>query len=441
MVKKMAKLKGLKRVVVTGLGLITPLGLDVPSTWQAMLDCKSGIDRITKWGDLEQVKEAHKLPDDFPFIAGEVKDFNVKDIIKQRKPGWTKEDLKQAKYMDPFIEFANAAALEAIADSRVDLESGEIDPNRVGVIMGSGQGGLQTIEREYKRLLEGKKVSPFLIPREIPNLAAGNISISFKAKGINACLVTACASGTHASANAFQRIQTGKEDAILCGGAEASITILSVAGFHALRALSAEFKTPESASRPFDKDRNGFVMAEGAGALILEELEHALTRKANIYAEVLGCGMTGDASHITDPDADGAIRCMRLALEDAEINPEEVDLINPHATSTPKGDINETRAIKEVFGSDKNRPLITASKSQLGHSLGAIGAIEAILCILSIRDNIVPPILNLEQIDEACKGLNHVRGQALKANIHVTLTNSFGFGGTNATLVFRRYAG
>jgi 3-oxoacyl-[acyl-carrier-protein] synthase II len=437
----MARLKGLKRVVVTGLGLITPLGLDAPSTWQAMLDCKSGIDRITKWGDLERVKETHKLPDDFPFIAGEVKGFNVKEIIKQRKPGWTKEDLKQTKYMDPFIAFANAAALESIADAKVNLESGYIDPNRVGVIIGSGQGGLQTIEREHKRLLQGKKVSPFMIPREIPNLAAGNISISFKAKGINACLVTACASGTHASADAFQRIQTGKEDAILCGGAEASITILSVAGFHALRALSVDFKTPASASRPFDKDRNGFVMAEGAGVLILEELEHALGRNADIYAEVLGCGMTGDASHITDPDVDGAVRCMRLALEDARLDPEEVDLINPHATSTSKGDINEARAIRAVFGSDNDRPLITASKSQLGHSLGAIGAIEAVLTILSIRDNIVPPILNLEQVDNACMGLNHVRGRSLRANIDIALTNSFGFGGTNATLIFGRYAG
>jgi len=437
----MNKIKGLKRVVVTGLGLITPLGLDVPSTWQAMLDGKSGIDRITQWGDLEQVKEAYKLPDDFPFIAGEIKDFNIKDIIKQRKTNWSKEDLKQVKYMDPFIEFANAASLEAIADSKADLERGEIDPNRVGVIIGSGQGGLQTIEREYKRLLAGKKVSPFLIPREIPNLAAGNVSISFKAKGINACLVTACASGTHASADAFQRIQTGKEDAILCGGAEASITILSVAGFHALRALSAEFKTPASASRPFDKDRNGFVIAEGAGILILEELEHALSRKANIYAEVMGCGMTGDANHITDPNVDGAIRCMKLALEDAGIKPEEVDLINPHATSTPKGDINEASAIKEVFGADGDKPLITASKSQLGHSLGAVGAMEAVLSILSIRDNIIPPILNLEQIDEECKGLHYVSGQSMKAQIDVVLTNSFGFGGTNATLIFKRFTG
>ena len=435
----MSKMTGLKRVVVTGLGLVTPLGLDVPSTWQAMLASQSGIDWISGWGDLEQVKNKYKLSDDFPFIAGEVKGFDIKEIIKQRKTGFSKEDLKQTKYMDPFIEFANAAALEAVADSGAQLENGKIDPNRIGVIIGSGQGGIQTLEREFMRLIEGKKVSPFLIPREIPNLAAGNISISFKAKGINACLSTACASGAHALGEAFHRIQTGKEDAILCGGAEASITPLTVSGFHALNALASKYTTPMSAFRPFDKDRNGFVMAEGAGVLILEELEHALARKAKIYAELIGCGMTGDASHITDPDIDGAIRCMRMALEDAGISLEEVDLINPHATSTPKGDINEARAIKEVFGIDREKPFITANKSQIGHSLGAIGAIEAVFCVLSIRDNIVPPILNLDQIDEECKGLNYVAAKAKKAKIDIVLSNSFGFGGTNATLIFKRY--
>jgi 3-oxoacyl-[acyl-carrier-protein] synthase II len=437
----MGKITGLKRVVVTGLGLITPLGLDVASTWQAMLDGKSGIGWIRAWGDLAAVKEKYNFPDDFPCIAGEVKGFNIKDLIKQRKPDYTKEDLKQVKYMDPFIQFADAAALEAVADSGANLESGEIDPNRVGVIIGSGQGGIQTLETEFARMIKGKKVSPFLIPREIPNLAAGNISISFKAKGINACLVTACASGTHASADAFQRIQTGKEDAILCGGAEASITPLVVAGFHALRALSPRFDSPETASRPFDKNRNGFVMSEGAGVLILEEREHALARGAKIYAEIVGCGMTGDASHITDPDMDGAVRCMRAALEDAGIAPKDVDLINPHATSTHKGDINEVNAIKTVFGTDREKPLITASKSQLGHSLGAVGAMEAVLSVLSIRDSIVPPVLNLEEIDEQCKGLNYVRGEPKKADINVVLSNSFGFGGTNASLVLKKYTG
>jgi 3-oxoacyl-[acyl-carrier-protein] synthase II len=436
----MQKTIKLKRVVVTGLGMVTSLGLDVSTTWEAMLAGKSGIDWITHWGDLDEVKAEFKLAEDFPLIAGEVKDFDIKDIVKQRKHGFSKEDLKQIKYMDEFIQFAYAATLEAIADSNVNLEQGEVDPYRVGVIIGSGLGGPKSWENEFKRFLDGKKVSPFLIPRLIPNLAAGNVSISFKAKGANACIATACASGAHAIGESFQRIQLGKEDAIACGGTEAAITPLTIAGFHALKALSSKYTTPQSASRPFDADRNGFVMADGSGILILEELEHALTRGAKIYAEIIGFGMTGDASHITEPDIDGAIRCIRLALEDAQIEPQEVDLINPHATSTPKGDINEANAIKEVFGSDKERPFITANKSQLGHSLGAIGGIEAISTVLSVYDNKVPPILNLEQIDPECQGLNYVRGETKQATIDTALSNSFGFGGTNATLIFRKYS-
>ncbi len=435
----MRKTIELNRVVVTGIGMVTSLGLDVPTTWEAMLAGKSGIDRITQWGDLDEVKTKYKLAEDFPLIAGEVKDFNSKEIVKQRKQGFSKEDLKQIKYMDTFIQFAYAATLEAIADSNVDLEKGEIDPCRVGVMIGSGLGGPKTWEKEFERFLQGKKVSPFLIPRLIPNLASGNVSISFKAKGANVCLSTACASGAHAIGESFQRIQLGKEDAIVCGGTEASLTPLTIAGFNALRALSAKHKTPQSASRPFDIDRNGFVMAEGAGVLILEELEHALNRGVKVYAEVISFAMTGDASHITEPNVDGAIRCIKLALEDAQIEPEEVDLINPHATSTPKGDINEANAIKEVFGSDRERPFITANKSQLGHALGAIGGIEAISSVLSVYDNKVPPILNLEQIDPECQGLNYVHGEAKQTKIDTALSNSFGFGGTNATLIFRKY--
>jgi len=436
----MKKIIELKRVVVTGLGMVTSLGLDVPNTWDAMLAGKSGIDLITQWGDLDELKDRFKLPEDLPMIAGEVKGFNIKDIIKQRKQGYSKEDLKQVKYMDSFTQFAHAATLEAIADSNVRLDDGEVNPDRVGVIIGSGLGGPKTWEDEFKRFLQGKKVSPFLIPRLMPNLAAGNVSISFKAKGANACLATACASGAHAIGEAFQRVQLGKEDAIACGGTEAPLTPLTTAGFHALKALSSEYQTPQSASRPFDINRNGFVMSEGSGILILEELEHALARGAKIYAEVVGFAMTGDASHITDPDIDGPIRCIKLALEDAEISPEEVDLINPHATSTPKGDINEAKAIKEVFGVDKDKPLITANKSQVGHALGAIGGIEAVSCVLSIYNNKVPPILNLEQVDQDCQGLNYVREQAKQARIDIALSNSFGFGGTNATLIFRKYS-
>lgn len=430
---------GLKRVVVTGLGMVTSLGLDVTSTWDGMLAGQSGVNQITQWGELSEVKEKYKLPEDFPLIAGEVKEFNIKKIIKERKQSVTKDDLKQVKYMDSFTQFAYAATLEAIADAKVDLEGGEIDATRVGVIIGSGLGGPKTWENEFERFLNGKRVSPFLIPRMIPNLAAGNVSISFKAKGANACIATACASGAHAIGEALQRIRLGKEDALACGGTEASITPLTVAGFHAIKALSSQYQTPQSASRPFDIDRNGFVMGDGSGILILEELEHALARRAKIYAEVIGFAMTGDASHITDPDADGAIRCIRLALKDAGIAPEEVDLINPHATSTLKGDINEAKAIMEVFGTDRDKPLITANKSQLGHSLGAIGGIEAISTVLSVFNDHVPPILNLDQIDPECQGLNYVGLQSKQETINTALSNSFGFGGTNATLIFRKY--
>jgi 3-oxoacyl-[acyl-carrier-protein] synthase II len=322
----------------------------------------------------------------------------------------------------------------------VNLEKDKIDPFRVGVIIGSGLGGPQSWENEFSRFIKGKKVSPFLIPRLIPNLAAGNVSISFKAKGANACLSTACASGAHAVGQAFQRIQLGKEDAIACGGTEAAITPLTIAGFHALKALSSQYQTPQSASRPFDIHRNGFIMGDGSGILILEGLEHALARGAKIYAELIGFAMTGDASHITEPNVDGAVRCVKLALEDAQISPEDVDLINPHATSTPKGDVNEAAAIKKVFGAGKERPFITANKSQLGHSLGAVGGIEAISSVLSVYTNKIPPILNLEQVDPECQGLNYISGQAKAVDVNVVLSNSFGFGGTNATLIFRKYA-
>jgi 3-oxoacyl-[acyl-carrier-protein] synthase II len=435
----MRKTIELKRVVITGLGMVTSLGLDVQSTWEAMIAGKSGIDYITQWGDLGDIKEKYNLSEDFPLIAGEVKQFDIKEIVKQRKYGFSKDDLKQTKYMDPFIQYSYAATLEAIADANVNLDNGDVDPYRVGVIIGSGLGGPQSWENEFDRFLKGKKVSPFLIPRLIPNLAAGNVSISFKARGANACLATACASGAHAIGEAFQRIQLGKEDAIACGGTEAAITPLTIAGFHALKALSSSYQTPQSASRPFDINRNGFIMSDGSGILILEDLDHAQARGAKIYAELIGFAMTGDASHITDPNVDGAVRCIRLALEDAQINPEDVDLINPHATSTPKGDINEATALKEVFGVGKERPFITANKSQLGHSLGAIGGIEAISSVLSIYNNQIPLILNLEQIDPECEGLNYVMGQSKAVDVNIALSNSFGFGGTNATLIFRKY--
>ncbi|MGD9234397.1 MAG: beta-ketoacyl synthase N-terminal-like domain-containing protein, partial [Desulfobacterales bacterium] len=288
----MRKTIELKRVVVTGLGMVTSLGLDVRTTWEAMIAGKSGIDRITQWGDLEDIKEKFNLSEDFPLIAGEVKQFDIKEIVKQRKQGYSKEDLKQIKYMDAFIQYSYAATLEAVADANVNLDNGEVDPYRVGVIIGSGLGGPKTWENEFSRFLNGKRVSPFLIPRLIPNLAAGNVSISFKARGANACLATACASGAHAIGEAFQRIQLGKEDAIACGGTEAAITPLTIAGFHALKALSSSYQTPQSASRPFDINRNGFIMSDGSGILILEDLDHAKARGAKIYAELIGFAMT-----------------------------------------------------------------------------------------------------------------------------------------------------
>lgn len=429
----------LKRVVVTGLGMVTSLGLSAPETWNAMLEGRSGIDYITGWGDLQEVKARFNLPADLPLIAGEVRNFNLKDLMLERKEGFSKDDLKQVKYMDPFTQYAYAATLEAIADSKARLEKGEVDPDRVGVIIGSGMGGTQTWEKEVQRFISGKKVSPFAIPRLIPNLAAANVSISFKARGANSCLTTACASGTHAIGEAFQRIQLGREDAIACGGTEACITPFTVTSFHVIKALAADYRTPQTASRPFDADRNGFVIADGSGIVILEELEHALARGARIYAEVIGFGMTGDANHITEPDKNGARRCMSLALQDAEVLPEDIDLINPHATATPKGDSSEAAAIKEIFGTGEGTPMITANKSQLGHALGAIGGIEAVSSVMSIYHDKVPPILNLDNIDPECRGLNLVRGRAIEARINTVLSNSFGFGGTNATLIFRKY--
>ena len=420
--------------------MVTSLGLSASETWAAMLEGRSGIDFITGWGDLDEVRDRFNLPADLPLIAGEVRDFDLKKLMVERKEGFSRDDLKQVKYMDPFTQYAYAATLEAVADSGARLEKGEVDPDRVGVIIGSGMGGTRTWENEVRRFFSGKKVSPFAIPRLIPNLAAANVSISFKARGANSCLTTACASGTHAIGEAFQRIQLGREDAIACGGTEACITPFTVTSFHVIKALAAEYENPQSASRPFDADRNGFVIADGSGIVILEEWEHALARGARIYAEVIGFAMTGDANHITEPDKEGAKRCMNLALRDAEISPADIDLINPHATATPKGDASEAAAILEIFGSGGDRPLITANKSQLGHALGGIGGIEAVSSVLSIYNQRVPPILNLDNIDPGCSGLSFVRDHSKPARIDTVLSNSFGFGGTNATLIFRKFA-
>jgi len=430
----------LRRVVVTGLGMVTSMGLDVGTVWPKLLAGESGVRRIRAFD--EKVMAPYRAPEDFPLIGGEVLDFDLKALLQARKKEVTKEDLKQIKYTDRFTQFALAASLEAIQDSGLNLEAE--DPERAGVIIASGMGGVSSWEESMLKLIaEGvRRVSPFLVPKMIPNLAAGNVSISFKAKGPNIALSTACAAGSHAIGMAFRSIQLGEADLMAAGGSEAALTPLTITGFYRMGALATGFNDrPEQASRPFDVKRNGFVMSEGAGVLVLEALEHALSRQARIYAEIIGFGMTGDAHHITDPHVEGAKRCMQLALQDAEIRPEEVDYVNPHATSTPVGDNNEAQALKELFRDAAGHLLVSGTKSMTGHLLGAAGAVEAIFTILSIRDGIVPPTINLEEVDPKCAGLDYVPQRARKAEVRYALSNSFGFGGTNACLVFKRFEG
>ncbi|MDC4224822.1 MAG: beta-ketoacyl-ACP synthase II [Candidatus Manganitrophus sp.] len=410
-----------RRVVVTGLGAVTPLGVGVEKTWKALLSGESGVGRITRFD-----------PTDYPCqIAAQVNDFNPADYI----------DGKEIKKMDTFIHYAMAGGQMAMDDSglKVTPENAE----RVGVYVGSGIGGLNAIEAWHKVLLEKgpKRVTPFFIPMSIINLAPGQLAIRFGAKGPNSCAVTACATGNNCIGDAFRMIQRGDADAMIAGGTEAAITPLSVAGFSSSRALSTRNDDPKRASRPFDKDRDGFVLGEGSGILVLEELESARRRGARIYAEIIGYGMSADAYHITAPseEGEGAARCMRLALKDAGIQPHEVSYINAHATST-MADAIETRAMKTVFGEAIGRIPISATKSMTGHLLGAAGGIEAVFSILAIRDGILPPTINLDNPDPLCD-LDYVPNQARKADVNVALSNSFGFGGTNATVIFRKYQG
>ncbi|WDT77679.1 MAG: beta-ketoacyl-ACP synthase II [Candidatus Manganitrophus sp.] len=408
-----------RRVVVTGLGAVTPLGVGVEKTWKALLSGESGVGRITRFD-----------PTDYPCqIAAQVNDFNPADYI----------DGKEIKKMDTFIHYAMAGGQMAMDDSglKVTPENAE----RVGVYVGSGIGGLNAIEAWHKVLLEKgpKRVTPFFIPMSIINLAPGQLAIRFGAKGPNSCAVTACATGNNCIGDAFRLIQRGDADVMIAGGTEAAITPLSVAGFSSSRALSTRNDDPKRASRPFDKDRDGFVLGEGSGILVLEELESARRRGARIYAEIVGYGMSADAYHITAPseEGEGAARCMRLALKDAGIQPGEVGYINAHATST-MADAIETRAMKTVFGEAIGRIPISATKSMTGHLLGAAGGIEAVFSILAIRDGILPPTINLDNPDPLCD-LDYVPHQARKADVNVALSNSFGFGGTNATIIFRKY--
>ena len=409
-----------RRVVVTGMGLITPLGTGTEKSWQNLLDGRSGIRKITQF-------DATHFPCQ---VAGEVPDFEINQFI----------EIKEQKKMDRFIHFAFAAAKMAVEDSGLKITKDNAD--RIGVLVGSGIGGLSAIEHYHTVLLEKgpKRISPFFIPMLIINLAAGQISIHFGAKGPNSAVATACASGTHSIGDAFKIIKRGEADAMISGGTEAVITPLAVGGFSSMKALSTRNNEPEKASRPFDRDRDGFVMGEGAGIMVLEDMEHALSRGAKIYAEITGYGMTGDAYHITSPppEGEGAARCMRASLKDANIHPEEIEYINAHGTSTKYGDELETQAIKSVFGKHAYKFAVSSTKSMTGHLLGAAGGVEGVICALSIFNKIIPPTINLENPDPECD-LDYVPNKARAMDINMAMSNSFGFGGTNACIIFKRY--
>ena len=409
-----------RRVVVTGMGMVSPLGTGVEKTWQALIQGKSAVARITKFDTTGFDTQ----------IAAEVKDFVPENFI----------DKKELKRMDIFIQYAMASAAMALEDSQLKITPANAD--RVGVVVGAGLGGLTTIESFHKVLLEKGpgRVSPFFIPMLIVNEAPGHISMRFGAKGPNTSVVTACATGNHNIGDAWRIIQREDADAVIAGGVEATITALAVSGFNAMKALSTRNQEPEKASRPFDKERDGFVMGEGCGIVILEELNQALKRGAKIYAEIIGYGLTGDAYHITapSPDGEGAARCMAMALKNAGIAPTEIDYINAHGTSTYYNDIYETMAIKTVFKEHAKKLPISSTKSMIGHLLGGAGGVESIFTILTIYHGIIPPTINYQNPDPECD-LDYVPNQARKGSIRVALSNSFGFGGTNAVLAFRKF--
>ncbi len=409
-----------RRVVITGMGLVSPLGTGVEETWQALIQGKSGVGRITKFDTTGYDTQ----------IAAEVKGFVPENYI----------DKKEIRRMDIFIQYAVAAAGMALEDAHLKITPANAD--RIGVIVGAGLGGLTTIESFHKTLLEKGpgRVSPFFIPMLIVNEAPGQISMRYGAKGPNASVVTACATGNHNIGDGWRIIQRGDADAMIAGGVESTITPLGVSGFNAMKALSTRNQEPEKASRPFDKDRDGFVIGEGAGIPILEEMDYALRRGARIYGEIVGYGLTGDAYHITapSPDGEGAARCMAMALNSGGIQPEEVDYINAHGTSTPLNDVYETLAIKTVFKEHAAKLAISSTKSMTGHLLGGAGGVESIFSILAIDRGIVPPTINYETPDPECD-LDYVPNTARKMNVRVAMSNSFGFGGTNAVLIFKKF--
>ncbi len=417
----MSEKETLRRVVVTGLGVVTPLGTGVEKTWRNLCEGKSGIRRIQRFD-----------PSDLPSrIAGEVIDFNPEDYME-------KSDVRKN---DLFIQFAIAASRMAVEDAGIKTFAEFAE--RAGVIIGVGIGGLPRIEEYHKLLHEGgyRKISPFFIPMVIGNLAGGKVSIELGLRGPNFCTTSACASGAHAVGEAMRKIQYGEADVMIAGGAESTITPLAVAGFSVMKALSTGYNDePERASRPFEKKREGFVIAEGAGVMVLESLDFAKGRGAKIYAELIGYGLNSDAYHITAPapDGEGFAYCMELALKDAGIKKEEVDYINAHGTSTYYNDLYETKAIKKVFGEHAPKLQVSSTKSMTGHALGAAGGIEAVITVLSIKHGVIPPTINYDEPDPECD-LDYVPNTARQREVRVAMTNSFGFGGTNACLIFRRF--
>jgi len=408
-----------RRVVVTGLGMLSPLGNTVESSWQAALAGKSGI------GPIEHMDVSAFSTR----IGGSVRDFEVELYMAA----------KEARKLDLFIQYGLAACIQAIKDSGLEITDQNRD--RIGVVMGSGIGGLTNIEKNHEQLLNSgpRRISPFFVPGSIINMVAGYLSIQYGLQGPNYALTTACTTGTHSIGMAARNIAYGEADMMVAGGSEMATTGLGLGGFSAARAMSTRNDDPQGASRPWDRDRDGFVLSDGAGAMLLEEYEHAKARGATIYAELVGFGMSGDAYHMTAPPEDGrgGAKCMDNALKDAGLNPDEVDYINAHGTSTPAGDVAETRAVKSVFGAHASELAISSTKSMTGHLLGAAGAVEAVFSVLALRDQVAPPTINLDNPDEDCD-LNYVPNQAQQRELNVVLSNSFGFGGTNGSLVFRR---
>lgn len=415
----------LKRVVVTGLGALTPVGKSAPESWQALIHGVNGIAPITSF-DTTRFKT---------HFAGEVKDFDPSDVI----------DKKEARRMDRYSQFSVCVADEALRDSGLDLD--KEDRSRVGVIWGSGMGGLQSTEEDIIAFAEGDgtpRFNPFMIPKAIPSIAAGHISIRFGLGGLSFSVSTACSSSSHAVASAFDQLRLGHADVLLTGGADADVTYTGIGGFNSMHALSTRNDDPEHASRPFSKSRDGFVLGEGAACLILEEYEHAKARGAKIYAEMVGVGMTSDAYHMTapEPDGKGAERVMRLALNDAGLQPTDVDYINTHGTSTPMGDVTELKAIQRVFGEHVYEMNLDATKSMTGHMIGATGAVEAMACVMALKEGIIPPTINHDPEDkdeEIDYRINFTFDKAQKRDIRYAMSNTFGFGGHNACLIFKKW--